>query len=552
MRIVRKSAKRCKVLRVKRQVSEFMSSEDGGFVVFSLFMFVTMLIVGGTAVDFARFEADRKRAQATLDNAILSATNLQQSLDSEEVIYSFMEKAGFTRDQIAIDVDEQVSSGGAEVLSRSITASFDLQMPTLFMDYVGVDSLNTTLGSGATEATQNIEISLVLDISGSMGFGPRSYTSIEGLRDAVDEFVNIVLDVDCDADGNNCVQSPDSASTTINVIPYAGHVNPGRDLFEVMGGSRWHNWSSCVEVSDRDFANADLPSDDLRQLAHFMKWRIDNTTMDWGWCPQDDAGILIAENDAQKIKDYVGNIRLHDGTATHIGMKYGVALLNPSSRDAFQALNARSPDLVADDYRFRPANFEDDVQKYVVVMTDGATTAAYRAKNVDYADVYSLPVEEWVGFFEAPYVAPRSATVEWIAIMDEFGSQTISPNLNGEMEVVFNDAKDVEQKYPGSQIYQDRDGNVHNAGFNNANLLETCDHAKEPVTLSNGTTKDDRITVYSIAFNAGNSASNLMSRCASDDRAPYFWQIDDRADNGALRNAFRSIAYSIRKLKLTQ
>ena len=57
-----------------------------------------------------------------------------------------------------------------------------------------------------------------------------------------------------------CTQPETSANTTINIIPYAGHVNPGRDMFELLGGARWHNWSSCKEVTNADFGDADLPT----------------------------------------------------------------------------------------------------------------------------------------------------------------------------------------------------------------------------------------------------------------------------------------------------
>ena len=100
--------------------------------------------------------------------------------------------------------------------------------------------------------------------------------------------------------------------------------------------------------------------------------------MNWGWCPKDDAAILYAENDYNDIKTYIDNIKLHDGTATHIGMKYGVALLNPSSRDEFATLADRG--IIENEYRTRPANFDDDVVKYIVLMTDGRTTDQMRPR----------------------------------------------------------------------------------------------------------------------------------------------------------------------------
>lgn len=537
--------------------AKFRRSEDGGFIIFSLFLFIAMLIVGGFAIDLARFEANRKHAQGALDNAVLAATNLQQSLDSEEVVMDFMEKSGYPRNHVIADVQEQTASNGADVLSRTLAAGVAVRTPTIFMEYLDVDNLDAVLSSVANETIQNVEISLVLDISGSMRFGPADYNSIAGLRDAVDDFINIVLDVTCDASGNNCVQSPDSRSTTINVIPYAGHVNVGPEMFQILGGQRWHGWSNCLEVADTDFLNADLPTDDLRQVPHFMRWSIDWPTMAWGWCPKNASGILYAENNAQKIKDYVRNIRLHDGTATHVGMKYGVALLNPSSRTAFQQLNAADDNLLADDYVNRPADFEDDVAKYLVVMTDGNTTGSFRpsdnggADTFSYDDVYSLAQtnpDEYLAFFTSPFTAPTSATQEWLDIMDRYGSQ----RADASFRLTDTERDEVERGYPRASDFEDVNGVHHNSNTNNANLLEACDQAKLPVTRYDGSVENDRITIYSVAFNSGNAAANRMAACASQPNPPYFWNIADRNDRGAIGQAFRSIAYSINKLKLTQ
>jgi hypothetical protein len=168
---------------------------------------------------------------------------------------------------------------------RVVEAQGRLRTPTRFMRHLGVDSLPATTSAVAEQAAPNIEISLVLDISGSMRWGPNDNKGlrpnrIESLRLAVEDFVDIVLGVSCDPSTGICTQSPDTVSTTINVIPYAGNVNPGPELFSVLSGDRWHNWSSCLEISSNDFANANLPSADSRQLPHFMKWTINTTWMD--------------------------------------------------------------------------------------------------------------------------------------------------------------------------------------------------------------------------------------------------------------------------------
>ncbi|MDG2452861.1 MAG: Tad domain-containing protein, partial [Paracoccaceae bacterium] len=64
----------------KRFVKEFARDEDGAFIIFSLFMFVLMLLTAGMALDLMRYETHRARLQGTLDRAVLAAADLDQTL----------------------------------------------------------------------------------------------------------------------------------------------------------------------------------------------------------------------------------------------------------------------------------------------------------------------------------------------------------------------------------------------------------------------------------------------------------------------------------------
>jgi len=513
-------------------LSRFRQEETGAFGVFSLFLFILMILVGGMAVDLMRFETKRVHMQNTLDSAILAAADLDQTLDGEAVVKDYFTKAGLDPDEVNVSTDENLL-GGVDLVGRTITADTRIDVNTFFMHMLDVNVLSSPVSGSAQENIQNVEISLVLDISGSMRWdaGGNTPSNLNGnnrindLKDAVREFARSVLQVECDSSGLNCVQSPHTATTTINIIPYAGHVNPGADLFEILGGNRWHSWSSCKEVTDADFEHADLPRGSGNQLPHFMRWNIDWNWMNWGWCPKDDASILVAENDYTTIENFITNIKLHDGTATHVGMKYGVALLNPSSRDEFLQLNARG--IVADDYKYRPADFEDDVVKYIVLMTDGKTTAQLRPSELnsssEYASVYD------------------SSDDDWDDLMDRYGSV----DSNGDAQ----SADDVEWGYPSESTYNDG-SNSHNESLNNGHITAMCDEAKKPVMGVDPSgepvmLKENRITVFTIAFLAPTDAQTLMRGCAST--PSHYFPIEGLN----IESAFQAIAKTINQLRLT-
>ena len=553
----------------------FSRDEDGSIIFFTLFLFVLMVAIGGMAVDLMRFETRRVHVQNTLDSAILAAADLDQSLDPEAVVRDYFEKAGYDPTSVSVSLDEE-RLGGVELVGRSIRATTSIDVDTFFMHMLDVPVLTSPVAGTATENIQNVEISLVLDISGSMRWGASDGTTVADnritrLREAVRGFARAVLQVECetDADGvETCVQPPTTASTTINIIPYAGHVNPGPDMFELLGGGRWHNWSSCKEVTNADFDHADLPRGSGHQLPHFMIWNIDNTWMNWGWCPKDSAAILYAENDYSVIENYINNIRLHDGTATHIGMKYGVALLNPSSRDEFGILADRG--IIRDEFRNRPADFEDDVVKYIVLMTDGRTTDQHRPRvpqggngqnspwrtNWDYSAIYSQFQQPSGGLRDDPGIVLRSDGIangipSGMTVNDTLGDilQRFG-SVNRGLDA--NPASVVEDGYFDNNNGQTRrriynDGSIdHNIANNEGHITEMCNEAKEPVLGPDGQVlKNDRITVFTISFFAPDAARTLMEECAS---APT---LHFRVQNLNIDSAFQAIAKTINQLRLT-
>ena len=58
----------------------FARHDEGTFTVFSLFVFVAMLLVGGLAIDLMRHENERLRMQGATDRAVLAATMLRDNV----------------------------------------------------------------------------------------------------------------------------------------------------------------------------------------------------------------------------------------------------------------------------------------------------------------------------------------------------------------------------------------------------------------------------------------------------------------------------------------
>lgn len=481
-----RGAFRCRSLC--RRLMGFKREEDGAMTIFATIMVLMMLLVCGIAVDLMQNEMMRTRVQNTLDRAILAASDLDQPLPADEVVDDYFAKAGMT--EFLNDVRITPGSDLPTTNFRIVQAEARTRTPSIYMAMTGVRSLPVYVSGTAEETIEKIEISLVLDISGSM----RNNGKIGNLRTAAKDFIGAVLE------GNA------AKTTSLNIVPYAGQTNPGRIVFERAGGLPfatfiedsngdeilygqtivddegnsidvpYNTMSSCLDLTNSDFDNIDLPSGGYDQTPYFMNWPIDAPTMDWGWCPQNNSSIRYAQNDAGRLQDFIDDMRLHDGTGTQYGMKYGVALLNPSSRNTFLALNAAG--LVPDGFKNRPADFgTTDTRKFIVLMTDGQITDQFRPEDKN---------------------DPK------------------------------NDEIALNQRTGDRDTYSTQSTNV-------TNFYSVCNKAKA-----------EGITVYTIAFEAPADAVTQMRTCATS--PAFFYKVE----GVQIKTAFKSIARQINELRLTQ
>lgn len=347
----------------RRLYLDFCRDERGAITPLMLTLFLGVLLITGVSMDLLKHEAERADLQAALDRGVLAAAALTQTMDSRAVVADYVRKGVADGTVATVSVSESGALGG-----RRIQASAVHGMQTAFLRMVGLSDLDVVAGAAARQGREKVEISLVLDISGTMREPSidGSMTKLENLRIAANEFIDRIT-----ADGQG-------SGTTVNLVRYAGQVNPGPVMFDLLGGVRTHDESSCIELTDDDFATTGLPAVGTRtQVPHFHHWTIDNASMDWGWCPSDGEAVVYASSDATRLKTEIDEIRLHDGTGTYNAMKWGLALLDPTSRPAFQHLAAAGE--IAPAHADRPLDWNDPHgEKILVLMTDGKITDQYR------------------------------------------------------------------------------------------------------------------------------------------------------------------------------
>ena len=344
--------------RIEAQLRQFGTDDRGTITVLCMIIFLGIIAICGFGVDLMMNEMKRAKLQHTLDRAVIAAADLEQELDPAAVVADYFTKSGMGDALASTSVDQGLNY-------RTVHATASQSNDTLFLGILGIDQMTAPAAGEATEKMANVEISMVLDISGSMG----SNNKIQNLRAAANDFVQTVI------------QPVDAPSlTTVSMVPYNATVNLGTTLAGYYTLSNEHNYSRCAIFPASAFDTLGISrTQTLDRLSHFDLWSTDEaaTEIAYPWCPSDDYGkIVVHSDDVTELQTNINALGAGGNTAIDLGMKWGMALLDPSARDLVD-------DMIVDGHitsraSGRPTSYLDpDTLKIVVLMTDGANTTEY-------------------------------------------------------------------------------------------------------------------------------------------------------------------------------
>jgi hypothetical protein len=525
----------------RRLLGRFMRREDGTITTFAALTFILMVAVGGIAIDIMRYETQRVQLQYTLDSAVLAAASVTQPLNPVDVVENYFEISGLENYRLTTNVEEGLNF-------RRVEAYAELELNTFFMHMFGVRVLTSPAEGAAEERIRNVEVSMILDISGSMGSANR----IVNMRPAAREFVTTVLQAN-ETDAGNLV--------SISIVPYNGMVNLGEPLESVFTLSGEHSESSCVRFSSEQFTRTNIePTEVIERIAH---WDFDDyfqyDDFDSPYCPTDQYGAILPwEHDEDVLHAYINGLQANGWTAIDLGMKMGVALLDPAARTGLNSLVAAGT--VDADFENRPANYGDpETIKVVVLMTDGENTNQYDVRQpykrgfstIYYHaddDRYSVHVpsrpdnqdfwisngepDQWSGYWSAE--AYSNGGVDSVALSWPY----LWANYTGRY---------IADRYLYIPAQQSGNNSLYNAIRNNGdelyagrtqadnNLRAICDAAHA-----------ENIIVFSIGFEAPAGGQAVMQYCASSDA--HYYDVEGIE----ISDAFASIARVINQLRLIQ
>lgn len=526
-----------------RAVARFRREEDGSLLIFGLFCFVMMMLLAGVALDLMRFEERRTMLQNTIDRAALAAADLEQTLPPKDVVKDYFRKAGLTPPADSAIIVTQSAIGD----NRKVEISVSEELPTWFMNMMGIDSLTTPAASTAQESVGQLEISLVLDVSGSMNSNNR----LTNLKPAAKAFVDQIFD------------SGEPGKVSMSLITYSTQVSLGPDLMDYFNTTGEHASSDCIEFTTADMATTAVsfgfgPTDRVYQRnGHFDPFYT-VTPPDLLNCPdrsETNRYIRAFSGDRAALKAHIDTLQASGNTSIDIGMKWGAALLDPSMQPVVDDMIAKGS--LPSEFDQRPYAYDNpEALKIVVLMTDGENTTEYRLKDAyDHGQSLLFTNSSYSATSTSKnqyslYDPSRSSNKYYSFKNSKWQSQPYG-DLSGEPgEAIPMTWPEVWAKmsvrYFADQIIYTATGSSSQRNTWRTLPMTWLSSTKDSLTLSAcSAAKAEDVRIFTIGFEAPSGGRTLLRSCASTP-ANYY-----DAAGTSIQDAFSGIANSINKLRLT-
>lgn len=552
---------------LSKKLQSFSEDEDGSIIVFVVIMFLTMVIACGMAVDFMRHETARADLQNALDRGVLAAAALTQSyveekiaaddsLDGsdeevvrkqyEDLVQEYMDSRVFRAD-LELDVQVDISATG-----KIITGDASYNLDTTFLNLLGWTEMTVPAVAVAQQVSQDLELVLVLDVSGSM-YNPNnksSYINDQGDEDpdndvTYDEFRYIIMQTEAKRFVKYLLDldlSPGKTKTAISVVPYSHQVALPDYMakhyaaFDTTDPDH-HAFNYCIDFEDGDFLDTFVDPDiDYTQSQSFW-YRYNRSNVRVFGCSRDANTIRPYTNVQADLDAAINGLEEEHLTSVYQGVKWGATLLDPFTQPVIQAISAENSAIVPTDFQSLPRAWDaDNLQKVMVVISDGENTRQPRIIDTETQPVYSTQPPEGDDIHAWWNSASNQASGSVgnnecpLADLSDSSADANDPiyyannnNCNNTIGTYLN-----YNQFP--EVYGYGSGAIR---MGDARLYEICTAAKA-----------QGITIYTIGFEANANAQRALEICANEGRSYV-------ANGQNLSSRFDEIAADIETLKLT-
>ncbi len=502
--------------------------QDGAISVLLAAMLIVVLSVISMSVDYGRQVRLAAAMQSALDAAVLSASaaDLDDTVRQDRFNAIFQENYDIDESLlVTLDFTYSATDGGHG------TATY--KIPSTFSAVLGKDNLRATINSYADMSLVDIEVVMVLDVSGSMRANMGAQSRLDALKSAAKKLVDTL---ETNKKGNQSIKYaivPFTMNVNVGTSNTAFVTNTNHSLFTgtawagcvlerpgsftnddtynsaaaAAGGGKWHAYIWPPEPNDNN--QCINPSDGTNSGYQTVETVGTGGTYDpWTKGPNYNCvrlPVVELTDSATDIETEIDKLESHSNMGTIIapGVAWGHRILSPEEPFA------------------EGADF-GDVRKIMVVITDGQQTT------------------------EGPYQSGTCTADMNTSSTYQFNPATF--DLDGD-PISTNGPRDMFSPY--GYMYDSAPTGGVTANW------DAVDDAMEAMSLDacsqfkNRDPNGESVQLYTIAAStsagAGTSVYDLLQQCATD--SEHFFYAEDAA---TLEQAFETIAKKASNLRLTQ
>jgi Flp pilus assembly protein TadG len=330
-----------------RNAKTFLDDRSGNIAILFAMFLVPFILLMGLAIDGLRTLNAAETTADALDAAALAAARAMtegglNDAEVTEVANNYFNANVHGKGKIGYSTyaELEVTTDRAR---NEVTVAVKADVATTFARIAKIDKFIIRRESTVATGLNDIELGLMLDVTGSMNRNGK----LRALKNATKDLIETIVP---DGHGSDRVR--------IALAPYSEQVNTGRYADDV---SDARNRSGCVV--ERRGADMNRDTAPGRNNKFHVVTRDEEQRYDRGFCP--DAEILPLTSDKRQLARTVDSYRATGWTAGHLGIQWAWNLISPRWSGIWPGSSRPNP--------YRQAN----LIKAVVLMTDGEFNTAY-------------------------------------------------------------------------------------------------------------------------------------------------------------------------------
>jgi Flp pilus assembly protein TadG len=357
---------------LKTTASRFASDRSGNFAMVFAAASTVIMLAAGLAVDFSHMLNVKTNLSSALDAALLStareiARGKVSAAGAQSKVEEFL-AANLNTNRVNPAMTH-LASFNLNIKTHAITATAITTYKVAFPVFSVSPMQDISVKAAVAYAERAVEVSMVLDVTGSMDEKPGGVKKIDELKASAKSAVAEFID-------------NGSGNTRVAIIPYSFGVNAGGLKSFVVNEAGLPAKDSCATErrGANMFTDANPGNSKVTRADRINFWADDNNDgkleirpngyyldlpMDYkpypgkygADCP--DVSVLPLTNDAKALNSTIDKLKAAGGTAGQIGLQWGWYMVSPNWKSAF----GTSAEPVA----YGTPN----VDKFIILMTDG-------------------------------------------------------------------------------------------------------------------------------------------------------------------------------------